>query len=89
MNYKELLPLKVDKIKTIILSAVLAILLIVNFSIYGVNLIRYQSLTPPCREILMESQCEISKYEQRYDDQALDTKLALQETWSSDFPSPL
>jgi hypothetical protein len=88
MNYKELLPLKVDKIKTVILSAVLAILLIVNFSIYGVNLIRYQSLTPPCREILLESQCEISKYEQRYDDLALDTKLTIQETWSSDYPSP-
>jgi hypothetical protein len=37
----------------------------------------------------MESQCEISKYEQRYDDLALDTKLTLQETWSSDYPSPL
>lgn len=88
MNYKGLLPLKVDVIKTVILSAVLAILLIVNFSIYGVNLIRYQSLTPPCREILLESQCEISKYEQRYDDLALDKKLTIQETWSSDYPSP-
>jgi len=88
MNYKVLLPLKVDIIKTIILSAVLAILLIVNFSVYGVNLIRYQSLTPPCREILLESQCEISKYEQRYDDLALDTKLTIQETLSSDYPSP-
>ena len=88
MNYKELLPLNIKVIKTIILSAVLIILLIVNFSIYGINLIRYQSLTPPCREILLESQCEISKYEQRHDDLALDTKLTIQETLSSDYPTP-
>ena len=88
MNYKGLLPLKVEIIKTIILSAVLAILLIMNFSIYGINIICYQSLTPPCREILLESQCRISKYEQRYNDLALDTKLTLQKTLSSDYPSP-
>jgi hypothetical protein len=88
-NRRRLLPIKVNVYKTIFLSLILAILLFVNFSIYGINLIRYQSITPPCREILLESQCEISGYEQRHNDMALETKLTISESAAAGYPSPL
>jgi hypothetical protein len=87
-NHKKLLPIKVNVLRTIFLSLTLAILLLVNFSIYGINLIRYQSITPPCREILLESQCEISGYEQRHQEMALDTKLTISESVAAGYPSP-
>jgi hypothetical protein len=87
-NYKKLLPIKIDLLKTIFLSLTLAILFLLNFSIYGINLIRYQSLIPPCREILLESQCEISVYEQRHTDMALETKLTISESIAGGYPSP-
>jgi hypothetical protein len=89
INRRRLLPIKVNVYKTIFLSVILAILLFVNFSIYGINLIRYQSITPPCREILLESQCEISGYEQRHNDMALETKLTISESAAAGYPSPL
>jgi len=84
---KKLLPFKVNITKIILLSILLAVLLVVNFSIYGINLIRYQSLTAPCREILLESQCEISLYEQRHEQLALDSKLTIRESIAEGYPS--
>jgi hypothetical protein len=89
INRRSLFTIKTNLVKSIALSLILVILLIVNFSIYGVNLIRYQSLTPPCREILLESQCEISGYEQRHDEMALDSKLTIAESIAKGYPTPI
>jgi len=89
LHHKELVPLRSQPIKTIALSILLAPLIIGNLSIYGVNLIKYQSVTPRCREILLESQCEISRFEQRHQDLALDTKLSIAESISEGYPSPI
>jgi len=89
IHHKELFPLKIIPIKTIALAMILVPLIIGNFAIYGVNLIKYQSITPGCREILLESQCEISRYEQRHQELALDTKLTIAESISEGYPSPI
>jgi len=89
IHYKEIFPIsKIPKF-TILLSMLLLTLIIGNFTIYGMNLIKYQSLTPPCREILLESQCELSKYEQRNKILALYPKLSIAESISKGYPSPL
>jgi len=77
------------KIKTIILILILLSLLTLNILIYGVNLIRYQSLKPTCRDILSESQCEISPYERRDKQIANQTKLSIEESIAQGYPSPI
>ena len=77
------------KIHEIILTCLLLIILAGNFALYGINLIHYQSLTPPCREILLESQCEISPYEQRNQSIANNPKLSIKESMDLGFPSPI
>jgi len=86
---KNIFPIKLNWIKTIILTLILTGLVVGNFAIYGINLIRYQSITPPCREILLDSQCEISKYEKRHQDLALQEKLTVAESIAEGYPSPI
>jgi len=86
---KDIFPIKVIPLKTLALSLMLVPLIIGNFAIYGINLIKYQSITPPCREILLKYQCEISKYEQRHRELALDSKLTIAESISEGYPTPL
>ena len=86
---KKIFPLKIKLIRTILLTLVLSGLVIGNFAIYGINLIRYQSITPPCREILLDSQCEISRYEQRHQKLALEEKLTIPESMAEGYPSPI
>jgi hypothetical protein len=83
----ETCPLKSPKI--IFLAVTALLLLVVNVAIYGVNLIRYQALTPPCQEILLESQCEVSPYARRFNQIALAPKLSIQESVAQGYPSPI
>jgi len=73
----------------ILLLIILTLLLVGNFSIYGVNIIRYQSLTPPCREILTVSQCELSPFVIRHEEIAYQPKLTIAESIELGFPSPI
>jgi hypothetical protein len=73
----------------IILVIILLPLLINNFLIYGVNLIQYQTITPPCREILTDSQCRLSPFENRYRNNALESKMTIIESIELDYPNPL
>jgi len=75
--------------KAIILIFVLIIVLIGNFAIYGINLFRYQSLIPTCREILLESQCEISPYERRYQEIAMEPKMTIRQSMEMGYPNPI
>jgi len=88
IHQKEIFPIKENPIKTLTLCLIFVALIIGNFAIYGINLIKYQSITPRCREILLESQCKISRYEQRHQDLALDSKLTITESISEGYPSP-
>ena len=85
----KIFPLKFSGSKTTIAMFVLILLLIGNLSIYGVNLVRYQSLTPDCNEILLESQCEISPYFRRAQETANKPRLTISESLAEGFPNPI
>ena len=90
IHHKRIFPIRnYSIIKILLLTLLLVPMIIGNFAIYGMNLIRYQSITPPCREILLDSQCELSMFEQRHKELALDTKLTITESISKGYPSPL
>lgn len=76
-------------VKTICLAILLLVLLYGNFAIYGVNLIRYQSLTPSCREIHLETQCQLSPFERRHEALALDRKMTISESIERGYPNPI
>lgn len=77
------------QLKPILFAISVVILLAGNFVIYGLNLIRYQSLIPPCREILLESQCEISPYERRYQEIAMEPRLTIRQSMEMGYPNPI
>lgn len=85
----KIFPLNLHGGKTLIAMAILVLLVIGNLSIYGVNLVKYQSLTPDCNEILLESQCEISPYVRRAQEQANKPKLTISESIAQGFPNPI
>ena len=58
-------------------------------SIYGYNLLAYQSLTPRCEEILNQQQCALSLYAQRYEEIALPQKLSVMQAISEGRPDPI
>lgn len=89
INRKKVIPVNLNNISTIILIIILAGLLSGNFAIYGMNLLRYQTLTTPCLEILAEDQCAISPYVKREQSIALDPELSIAESISQGYPSPL
>jgi hypothetical protein len=85
---KALIPFKLIR-PHLILFVLLLIIIGGNFAIYGINLIRYQALTPPCPEILTITECEISPFIIRYQEIALEEKLTITESIRMGFPSPL
>ncbi len=89
IHRREIFPITIQPVSTIFLLVILVPLIIGNFAIYGMNIIKHQSLTRPCREILTESQCELSQYERRRNDLALDPKLTIGESLQQGYPSPL
>lgn len=88
-NRISLSEIKLKKPYTIILITILIALVFINFSIYGINLIKYKSLLPPCHEILSESECKISPFARRYDHFALDPKLSIAESIKLGYPNPI
>jgi len=75
--------------KLIILLILFAFIFVANLAIYGYNLVAYRSITPECDEILSDAQCDLSPYNIRYENLALDVKLTLREVFSSDYPDPV
>lgn len=88
-NWKKVISTKINTAWILILAVLTLIIMIWNFSIYGINLIRYQSLRPPCKEILLESQCALSPYKQRNQELANIEKLTIQESIEQGYPSPI
>lgn len=86
---RKIFPLCIRNIKFIVLSFILLCLIASNFALYGINLIRHQSLTPPCREILVEAQCKISPYEKRDQRIANHPKMTIEESIQQGYPSPI
>ncbi len=62
-------------------------IIIINFSIYGVNIVRYRTLVPTCVQVFSESQC--MAYEQYARDMSLQQNLSLSEVFSSGYQDPI
>jgi len=85
----QILPIRFNKGKTILLSIVLLILIIGNLAIYGYNLAVYQSLLPKCEDIFTEEECKLDFYKMRMAKFGLEEKLTLVESVKLGYPNPV
>lgn len=88
INLKLVFPLRRINTKNIIQIIILIPLVIGNLMVYGKNLIYYQSILPACRDILSDSQCEISPFEQRQRKEFREQKLTIMQSLDLDYPDP-
>ncbi|MCU0484947.1 MAG: hypothetical protein MUC85_02435 [Anaerolineales bacterium] len=86
---KSLVPLRRAGWQTVLLGAGVLVALVANLLLYGVNLMKYQSVTPACLDLLTQAQCEISPYAVRHLELKLDHKLTIAESIELGYPSPL
>lgn len=86
---KTIFPIKTWSSDKTFLAIILVVLIFVNASIYGYNLVVYRSLTPRCIDLLHESQCALSPYIQRYEIIGLDTPMSIVEASQQGYPHPL
>ena len=85
----QIFPLYLKDLKIFILLFILFSLFIGNFLIYGINLIRYQSIRPSCNDILDQEYCESSRFYIRHEKKALENKLSVNESVNQGFPNPI
>jgi hypothetical protein len=76
-------------VKTIGLIALLALLIAFNLGLYGVNLIKFQSLTPSCRDTFPSEVCEASTFGVRHQQLSLPEKLTFREALRQGNPDPI
>ena len=89
INRTSLGPIRLGGFAGVILMVLFSAVFMGNIAIYGVNIVRYQSLTPPCQEILLESQCEISPFAIREEAEGLDKKMTIVESIQNGYPNPV
>ena len=75
--------------RVIILGIILLLTVTGNLLIYGVNIIKFDSILPACNQILTEEQCELSPYFQRHQEIGLDKKLTVLESIELGYPNPV
>lgn len=71
------------------ITFIFILLVLLNFSIWGVNLIDYHTLRPPCNMILTEAQCNLSPFVARAQQLNLPEKLTLTDVIKEQYPDPL
>jgi hypothetical protein len=89
MNRKRLFPIDFIIRGNLFFFILLFAVIAGNLAIYGLNLIAYRTLTPPCNEILAEAQCTLSPYYKRYNKIALEQKLTINQAIESGYPDPI
>ncbi|MDW7755882.1 MAG: hypothetical protein SCH68_12030 [Brevefilum sp.] len=75
--------------KTIFLISTFVLLVVANFSIYGVNLIKHQSLTPSCKDYYSDEFCRNTPLAIRRAELALPEKPNLLQAFKRGYPEPL
>jgi len=75
--------------KNILLIVIFTILIGLNLSLYGVNLIRFNSLIPSCQDTFPTDVCKSSFFGRRYEEMALPKKLTLIEAFKQGYPDPI
>jgi hypothetical protein len=73
--------------KSISTILILSSLIVINFAIYGVNIIRYRTLVPSCIQEFTTSQC--MAYPQFVRDMQLEVDLSLSDVVSEGYPDPV
>lgn len=89
INKNKILPLKFPNIIENIILGLALFLIAMNFAIYGVNLLRYQSIRPECSDILDEKYCDQNIFVTRHQQLALENKLTLLSSINSGYPNPI
>jgi hypothetical protein len=64
-------------------------LFFLNISIWGVNLVKYHAIRPPCNKIMTEDQCNLSPFVARAQKLNLPEKLTLINVIEEHYPDPL
>jgi hypothetical protein len=88
-NKSEISVFTEKNFKTISLTVILILVITVNFSIYGINLIRYQSVTPSCRDHFADDFCRNTPQAQRRTQLALPEKPNMIEAFRQGYPEPI
>ncbi|MHB0923698.1 MAG: hypothetical protein ACYC3H_07015 [Bellilinea sp.] len=86
---KQIIFVKPGKFTQRLLFPILLVIIFANLGIYGVNLLKYQSVTPVCSDMFTAEQCALSPYVKRYNELALDHKLSIIESIELGYPNPL
>ncbi len=71
------------------LTVIFIALLSLNLSIWGVNLVKYHALTPPCNKIMTQDQCNFSPFIARAQRLNLPEKLTLSDVVKEEYPDPV
>lgn len=74
---------------TIFLSIILLLLLAATFTIYGINLIRFQSVTPSCRDYYSQEFCSTTPLAKRRAALALPEKPNMIQAFRQGYPEPI
>ena len=80
---------KSKKSSIILMGLFLLIIVAANVSIYGVNLLKFHSILPDCRDLYTNEQCQTSRFEERYQELVLDHKLSIIESIELGYPNPI
>jgi hypothetical protein len=89
LNRHNIFPIITLSKKEKILLVLMIGLLFGNFLIYGVNLIRYQSLRPKCKDIMSLEQCNLSQFAIEYKKFALEERLTVLRSIKFGYPNPI
>jgi len=80
---------QLSQLKQISLVIVLGVVLIANIGLYGVNLVKFQSLTPSCSDYYSKEFCAQTGFSQRRESLALPEKPNVFQAFRQGYPEPL
>ncbi|MDY6994341.1 MAG: phospholipid carrier-dependent glycosyltransferase, partial [Pseudomonadota bacterium] len=72
-----------------VLAAILLIVLGFNIYLYGVNLIKFQSIRPSCYDTFSKEICDNSVFVKRHNEMALPEKLTIITAFQKGYPEPI
>ncbi len=80
---------QLKSIKSLSLLFIMIALLIAVGGLYGVNLVKFQSITPSCRDTFSADICQNTPYAIRLKELGLPEKLSLLEAFKRGYPEPI
>ena len=85
----QLEPIKKWHWSTLIYLTVLVGLVSLNIALYGVNLVKFHSITPDCADTFPQEVCDASFFGRRHSEMALPEKLTLIGAFKQGYPEPV